>query len=103
MAETQRVRRYGAMKLSFDGFPLVGSDGLRAHSGGVFRPQLDWFSIWVDLAQIDPNRPKSIFSTQLDWFSNRFTPFSSSRPVVLGLKTTGLDFHRFQISVFRWK
>ena len=54
MAETQLVRRYGAMKLSFDGFPLVGSDGLRAHSGGVFRPQLDWFSISkIDFAQID--------------------------------------------------
>ena len=35
MAETQLVRRYGAMKLSFKGFPLVGSEGLRAHSEGL--------------------------------------------------------------------
>ena len=35
MAETQRVRRYGAMKLSFEGFPLVSSEGLRAHSEGL--------------------------------------------------------------------
>ena len=35
MAETQRARRYGAMKLSFEGFPLVGSEGLRAHSEGL--------------------------------------------------------------------
>ena len=35
IAETQRVRRYDAMKSSFEGFPLVGSEVLRAHSEGL--------------------------------------------------------------------
>ena len=35
MAETQRVRRYGAIKLGFEGFPLVGSEGLRVHYEGL--------------------------------------------------------------------
>ena len=41
MAETRRPRRYGAVKLSFEGFPLVGSEGsnvnvLAAHLERIF-------------------------------------------------------------------